>query len=177
MSLPWIVKGDKTSHGGTVIEGDPTLDTHGAPVALVGHMTSCPKCKGGPFPIVTGAPDFICNGRPVARHGDKAACGASLISGQMVSRWGAERSDATTMSPSGLGTAFLSEDDAMEYEHYYVLIDDAGKPAEGYRYDLHCDGELHIKAGGLLNGITATIIGEKSSRLVAWLGKDGASRS
>jgi hypothetical protein len=38
MSLPSIVKGDKTSHGGTVIEGDPTFDTHGKPVALVGHI-------------------------------------------------------------------------------------------------------------------------------------------
>jgi uncharacterized Zn-binding protein involved in type VI secretion len=38
MSLPWIVKGDKTSHGGTVIEGDPAFDTHGKPVALVGHI-------------------------------------------------------------------------------------------------------------------------------------------
>jgi uncharacterized Zn-binding protein involved in type VI secretion len=96
MSLPWIVKGDKTSHGGTVIEGDPTFETHGKPVALVGHMTTCPKCKGGPFPIATGAPDFVSNGRPVARHGDRTACGASLISGQFVSMWSAERSAATT---------------------------------------------------------------------------------
>jgi uncharacterized Zn-binding protein involved in type VI secretion len=88
MTSPWIVKGDKTSHGGTVIEGEPTFDTHGKLVALVGHMTTCPKCKGGPFPIVSGAPDFICNGRPVARHGDKTACGATLISGQVVSTWG-----------------------------------------------------------------------------------------
>lgn len=87
MSLPWIVLGDRTSHGGTVIEGEPTFDTHGKPVALVGHMTTCPLCSGGPFPIVTGAPDFLCNGRPVARHGDKTSCGASLISGQVVSLW------------------------------------------------------------------------------------------
>lgn len=96
MSLPWIVKGDKTSHGGTVIEGDPTFETHGKPVALVGHMTTCSKCKEGPFPIVTGAPDFVSNDRPVARHGDRTACGASLISGQFVSMWSAERSAATT---------------------------------------------------------------------------------
>jgi uncharacterized Zn-binding protein involved in type VI secretion len=63
MSLPRIVKGDKTSHGGTVIEGDPTFETHGKPVALVGHMTTCPKCKGGPFPIAIGAANFISNGR------------------------------------------------------------------------------------------------------------------
>ncbi len=34
MLLQWIVKNDKTSHGGTVIEGDPTFDTHSEPVAL-----------------------------------------------------------------------------------------------------------------------------------------------
>lgn len=92
MTLPWIVLGDRTSHGGTVIEGDPTFTTHGIPVSHVGHMTTCPLCSGGPFPIVTGAPDFINHGRPVARHGDKTACGATLIAGQFVSRW-SERSE------------------------------------------------------------------------------------
>lgn len=87
MSLPWIVKGDKTSHGGTVIEGEPAFSTHGKPVAVVGHLATCPKCKGGPFPIVSGSPDFICDGRPVARHGDVTACGASLMSSQGASAW------------------------------------------------------------------------------------------
>lgn len=178
MSSPWVTKGDKTSHGGTVIEGEAGFDTQGKLVALVGHMTTCPKCKGGPFPIVTGAPDFLCNGRPVARHGDKTACGASLISGQAVSGWSAARSAATTSGASGTATGFVSgNNDATVSEHYYVLTDADGNPVGGYRYDLHCDGKLHTKAGGFLDGRTARIAGDKSTRLVAWLAKDGGSRS
>lgn len=142
MSLPWIVKGDKTSHGGTVIEGDPTFDTHGKPVALVGHMATCPKCKGGPFPIVTGTPDFICNGRPVARHGDKTACGASLISGQAVSTWGAGTSAANAMkaTTSAIATApavIAGALDALDYDEHFVLLDKGSdKPIEGFAYSI-----------------------------------------
>lgn len=92
MATPWIAKSDSSSHGGRAIGGDPTFDTSGKLIALVGNMTSCPKCKGGPFPIVTGAPDFICNSRPVARHGDKTSCGATLISSRSSRRWSGARS-------------------------------------------------------------------------------------
>lgn len=37
-----------------------------------------------PF-IVVGDPTLIVDGAPVARHGDKCACGATLTSGQVVS--------------------------------------------------------------------------------------------
>jgi uncharacterized Zn-binding protein involved in type VI secretion len=126
MSLPWIVKGDKTSHGGTVIEGAPTFYTEGKQVALLGHMTTCPTCKGGPFPIVTGAPDFVCNGRSVARHGDKTACGASLISGQAVSWWGGETSGKAVP---------LTIESACDYDEHFVLLDQHNmKPVEGFVY-------------------------------------------
>ncbi|HJV86281.1 MAG TPA: PAAR domain-containing protein [Noviherbaspirillum sp.] len=176
MSLPWIVKGDKTSHGGTVIEGDPTFDTHGKPVALVGHMVTCPKCKGGPFPIVTGAPDFVCNGRLVARHGDKTACGATLISGQAASRWSSEVGSVTAIRTNGSSRMF-EDDAAPEYEHYYSLVDEADNPVDGYCYDLHCDGEIHTRAGSFASGITARIVGNKETGLIAWLAKDGGLRS
>ena len=132
MSLPWIVKGDKTSHGGTVIEGDPTFDSDGKPVALVGHMTTCPKCKGGPFPIVTGAPDFICNGRPVARHGDKTACGATLISGQVSSRWGDEQSVVNAVKAASPLIASV-----RDYDEHFVLFDrSSNHPVEGFAYGI-----------------------------------------
>lgn len=132
MSLPWIVQGDKTSHGGTVIEGDPTFTTHGKPVAHVGHMVTCPKCKGGPFPIVTGAPDFINNGKAVARHGDKTACGATLIAGQVVSRWSDERG-----ASSGSAKAYRFDD------HYVIEDAETGEPLRGVEYAIRREnGEI-----------------------------------
>jgi uncharacterized Zn-binding protein involved in type VI secretion len=46
--------GDKTSHGGVVIEGSLSDICMGKPIAYIGHKVQCPKCKGA-FPIVEGA--------------------------------------------------------------------------------------------------------------------------
>lgn len=85
MSNPFIVIGDKTSHGGTVIEGAPTTDTGGKRIARVGDKVTCPqRGHGGTTVIASGDPSCIIDGRPAARHGDKTACGATLISSQSV---------------------------------------------------------------------------------------------
>jgi uncharacterized Zn-binding protein involved in type VI secretion len=83
MDKPFIVLGDKTDHGGTVISGDFTFIINGKSVARVGDMTVCPKCKGT-FPITTGAEDMISMGQAPARHGDKTACGATLLATQFT---------------------------------------------------------------------------------------------
>lgn len=82
MSKPFIVLGDKTSHGGKVISACPTATTHGKPIARMGDKVTCPKC--GSNTIATGDNTEIIMGKPVARHGDKTACGATLISSQSV---------------------------------------------------------------------------------------------
>lgn len=83
MGRPFIVVGDKTSHGGTVISGDQTFLVHGKAVARVGDLTTCPKCKGT-FPITSGAADMKSMGQAPARDGDRTACGATLIASQGV---------------------------------------------------------------------------------------------
>ncbi len=87
MSLPLIVMGDKTTHGGTVITADLTFDINGKCVARVGDMTVCPKCKGT-FPITGGPSDLVDSaGNGYARHMDTTACGAKLISSQITTTW------------------------------------------------------------------------------------------
>jgi uncharacterized Zn-binding protein involved in type VI secretion len=78
---PLIVLGDKTSHGGTVITCSSTCDTHGKGWARIGDQVSCPRCKGI-FPISEGDATLTDNGVPVAYHGCKVACGATLIASQ-----------------------------------------------------------------------------------------------
>lgn len=82
MGYPVIVLGDKTSHGGVVISASSFSDTHGKGWARRGDMVSCPLCKGV-FPISQGDPSLIDDGKPVAYHGCKVACGATLISSQI----------------------------------------------------------------------------------------------
>lgn len=81
---PFIVVGDKTSHGGTVITGDATSIMYGKPMARSGDMTVCPKCKGA-FPILQGNGIVVDgSGNTYARHMDKTACGAKLLASQSL---------------------------------------------------------------------------------------------
>lgn len=84
----FIVLGDRTDHGGTVISADYTTDINGKYLARVGDMVACPRksCRGT-FAIMGGAPDMISMGQAPARHGDKTACGAMLIASQATSTW------------------------------------------------------------------------------------------
>lgn len=87
MSLPLIVMGDRTTHGGTVITADLTFDINGKCVARIGDMTVCPKCKGT-FRIKSGAGDLVDGeGNGYARHMDQTECGAKLISSQITTTW------------------------------------------------------------------------------------------
>ena len=82
MSRSFITIGDQTDHGGVVVSSSAQTDIGGKLVARIGDQVSCPKCKGV-FPIASGDATIIIDGQPVARHGDKTACGATLIAGQM----------------------------------------------------------------------------------------------
>ena len=85
MAAPFILVGDKTDHGGTVIEGSAVSDAAGRQIARVGDKVTCPKRgHGSPTTIVSGDPSCIIDGKPAARHGDRTACGAVLISSQAV---------------------------------------------------------------------------------------------
>lgn len=79
---PFIVVGDKTNHGGTVITGDGTSSMYGKAMARSGDMTVCPKCKGT-FPILKSSSIVVDGaGNTYARHMDKTACGAHLLASQ-----------------------------------------------------------------------------------------------
>ena len=76
-----ICKGDKTDHGGTVIEGISTYLIQGREASGKGHMVECPLCKGS-FPIIEGSENMKVQGIPIALEGMKTSCGAILIASQ-----------------------------------------------------------------------------------------------
>jgi uncharacterized Zn-binding protein involved in type VI secretion len=73
-----VCVGDTTDHGGTVLDGIVSTNLNGRQMTGLGHRVACPKCQGV-FPIVDGNPNYTVGGTPVAQHGMKTACGASLI--------------------------------------------------------------------------------------------------
>jgi uncharacterized Zn-binding protein involved in type VI secretion len=98
MSKPFIVLGDKTDHGGTVISASLFSDIGGKGIARIGDNVVCPRCRGT-FPITTGQPDMIIDGQPAAAHGDKTACGATLLATQFT----------TTLDHGSVGGAAAAE--------------------------------------------------------------------
>jgi uncharacterized Zn-binding protein involved in type VI secretion len=146
LGQPLIVLGDKTSHGGTVITASPFSDTNGKGWARKGDMVSCPRCKDV-FPISQGDAGLIAEGREVAYHGCKVACGAVLISSQMFTTTvptsgappGGESDDADKDSAAlvfgaiGAGLVAAYQDEiALGSQHYrgrFQVLDQAtGKP-------------------------------------------------
>lgn len=86
MSGSLIVLGDKTSHGGKVVQASAETFVGNLPIARVGDMVSCPRQGHGTCAIVTGDPTMMIDGKPAARHGDQTACGAVLISSQTLTK-------------------------------------------------------------------------------------------
>lgn len=78
--LQVIRKGDKTTHGGTVLTGSDKMKFGGIGVARKGDKVSCPIQGHGPTTIVEGHPDYLDNGIPVAFHSHRCGCGCTLIS-------------------------------------------------------------------------------------------------
>lgn len=129
MSQPVIVIGDQTSHGGVVIESSAVTDTHGKRIARVGDRVTCPKKgHGGTTVIVTGDPTFIIDGRPVARHGDRTACGAVLIATQAVTTTSSDSAPAQRADASAAAESPLPKTDAaFTYDEQVQLVVASGE--------------------------------------------------
>ncbi|EAS1663439.1 TPA: PAAR domain-containing protein [Salmonella enterica] len=74
-------KGDPTSTGGMIQEGDSSWLSEGSPTTYIGMIATCPACKVGQGPIVAVGPRSIIGpGGPVALQGDYVACGCPSMS-------------------------------------------------------------------------------------------------
>ncbi|ODN64261.1 hypothetical protein BA763_20080 [Burkholderia cenocepacia] len=78
MTQPFIVLGDKHSHGGTVTSASTRRRRSiGRGIARRNDTVTCPI--HGPNYIVDGDDTMIVQGEGVARDGYKTACGAVLV--------------------------------------------------------------------------------------------------
>lgn len=168
MSRPFIVIGDQTDHGGVVVGATMTTDTHGKRLARVGDQVTCPKKGHGTTVIVTGDPTMIVDGAPVARHGDKCACGATLISSQVVSTVGggggggssagvsANAAQAGVSRAAGLISSLLPENHDYDI-HFVVRDEDTGQPLPKVSYKITLEDGRSITGVTDARGLTDTI--------------------
>lgn len=148
--MPEIIRqGDKTSHGGTVLEGSPSDICMGKPIAYIGHKVQCPKCKGT-FPIVEGAGTTTFYGKGVALAGMRTSCGAVLVASQFTDiveygGGGASTSSESSGSKAGAGsssrpasttsTSMSESSVGTQFDDRFILIDEAsGKPIAHTEY-------------------------------------------
>src|SRR5690606_27830726 len=144
-SQPWIVVGDKTTHGGVVVTGSPFTDIDGKPVARVGDKVACPKC--GPTSIVSGDPTIEIDGAIVARHNDATACGSTLIAASqfrvLITAGGGSQGGAPAGTGAGQGAAANASSVAgavaaaaarKPFDEQFRAVDSSGQPVPGLPY-------------------------------------------
>ncbi len=193
MSRPLIVLGDKTSHGGEVIEAAPTSDTHGKRFARIGDKVSCRKCSGMHF-IAQGDPTLVIEGAPAAYDGCKTSCGATLIASQRFTfdepgsgmASAASQIAETLRTPAGSAAAFAQQaglpigaigsgllaayeeeplvDEPQRYRGRFQLFDErSGEPVSRA-------ARVRSTAGQILSGAT------DGEGFTQWVERDAAER-
>lgn len=139
-----ICKGDPTSHGGKVLEGNELVTTNGRAVAQKGHMTICPQCKGS-YPIIEGVDKHSYAGINTAVDGMKTACGAKLIATQqqMLIDDGGDGGGGVAAANVAAATA------AKQYTGAFRAVDEqTGQPVAGLPY------RIELPDGSTVRGIT-----------------------
>lgn len=71
--------GDPTTHGGVILTGSDTMIVMDRKAARKGDLVSCPLPGHGVNPIIEGSDMLTDNGKPIALHGHRTACGCMLI--------------------------------------------------------------------------------------------------
>ena len=157
---PLIIIGDRTSHGGVVIDGSPETDINGKSVVRVGNRATFPiKGHGGTTAIITGDPTLIIDGAPAARHGDKTACGATLLSSQVTTmdETGGRMGTARASSPVP-PLAMASQLESTSYDlHFLVKDEKSGNPLANVPYRLTLETGQEITGVTDPQGLTKTI--------------------
>ncbi|WP_296305196.1 PAAR domain-containing protein [uncultured Desulfovibrio sp.] len=155
--------GDTGSHGGTIINGSPTVRANNRPIALVGSTYNCPV--HGPNPIVTGAPFILDDDVLVAHVGSKTACGAEITSGSpdVFIHINDIEYDKLTSSSHKVSN--------MTYNGAFQLInDETGQPICNMLYALVVGNKIvaHGKTGK--DGFTERIYTQNSENLEIFIG-------
>ena len=168
MARNWIVVGDPTSSGGSVVTGSPFTDIDGIPVARVTDQATCPRHKGA-YPIVDGDSTLVVDGQPVALHGSSLSCGCKVLSAQQVRVFvdvggGGGRSAgsgnhlevaiaaasgaAAAVAPANAANDGPGRDESAEYDEALRFCGESGEPLAGIQYT------LHFSSGSSCSGVT-----------------------
>lgn len=175
MARALIRLGDSTSHGGTVIEASTIRRSGGIGIARVGDKVTCPIPGHGTNPIVSGDLTFIVDGQPVAREGDKTACGADLIPSQHVTTVSNESSQTAERphqnAASGQQHPNTDENQNDTFDRTFQVIDQDGVPVSGIAVTLATPDGQATQVQTDAEGTTPSVSGNKGEQAELALSK------
>lgn len=132
--IGFIVLGDRTSHGGVVVSADPTWTIDGQPIARIGDMVTCPRCKRVSTIISSRFPTVIDLGKPVAYDQDMTDCGAVIYSRHNNhAGWG--EADDNGNAASALED-YVQKKAQRFQEHFVLQNNETGEPIAGVSYTI-----------------------------------------
>lgn len=142
----FIVQGDRTSHGGHVVECTSHRWIDGLLVARVGDPVWCPRCNRITKIITSRFPQVTDNGVPSAFDLDMTDCGARLYS-RHNNHAGYGSNDSPESSPvkarPAAKTSQGAGDTASTQEHFALRREGTGKELAGVKYTLStADGRV-----------------------------------
>ncbi|WP_169307205.1 PAAR domain-containing protein [Chitiniphilus eburneus] len=140
----FIVLGDRTSHGGVVISGDPQHTVDGRPVARLGDLATCPRC-GRLTHIVSSRYPTPDEGNPPAYHLDMLECGAVLYSRYNDQCGWDGASEADLLPPP---QQMIDRPLPLFHSHFVLRNSRSGTPLPGLRY------RIVTTDNGAVSGIT-----------------------
>lgn len=172
-----IVLGDRTDHGGEVIEASGVTDTHGKRIARVGDKISCPKKGHGITVITTGDNTMVIDGKPVAYHGCKTSCGATLISSQSVTTVsfgsGAGSAASASNATSRQSGAAAATPMKFDFDEQVRAIDhQTGAPIPDIAYFIETPNGEHYSGRTDANGHCQRVDTFQPDELTVWFGEE-----
>lgn len=140
----YICVGDKTSGGGTVLQGDNSFLILDRPASTVGMQVQC--CNAIQT-ITQGWSGHIIQEKPIAYHGCSISCGCTLISSQTLMGWDDGSDDSSSEQSDGIENSII-QDSPQKYSKSIQIIDDNDKPVANRKY------RITATDGTTLEGVT-----------------------
>lgn len=152
--------GDKTSAGGTVMEGAGNCTVQGKSVAFIGARIWCPACNSEGFVASLGPHrKATMNGRQQALDGDECACNCSpppiCIASQDIAWHSFDASELVTATSNC--TMPEIEFARGKYDEQFVLLDQDGEAMSGIHYRILAGSEILASGTTDMQGRTQRI--------------------
>lgn len=171
-----IVLGDKTDHGGEVIEASGVTDTHGKRIARVGDKVQCPKKGHGTTIITTGDNTMLIDGKAAAYHGCKTSCGATLISSQSVTTVDFGGGSSSTQIESQR-TSVEDKPLKFEFDEMIQAIDPvSGSPIAGIAYYIEAQNGQSYSGLTDAEGRCQRVDTQQAEELKVWFGEEAEQK-